>query len=112
MQKTTIEKKTAKITTTALLFFLALFTLTTCLIAQETQEGQTGNRQKKEAGLSGLLPICWVSPSKRVPVLLSPILQVAQWIVVVNLNLLRYCLLISVQQVDCSPSTRGNSKDL
>ena len=36
MEKTTIQKVTAKITTTALLFFLALFTLTTCLIAQES----------------------------------------------------------------------------
>ena len=39
MEKTAIKKITAKITTTALLFFLALFTLTTCLIAQES--GQT-----------------------------------------------------------------------
>ena len=39
MKKTTI----AKIKTTALLFFLALFTLTTCLIAQESaQERKTG----------------------------------------------------------------------
>ena len=36
MEKTAIAKITAKITTTALLFFLALFTLTTCLIAQES----------------------------------------------------------------------------
>ena len=41
--KTAIKKITAKITTTALLFFLALFTLTTCLIAQESaQERKTG----------------------------------------------------------------------
>ena len=39
IKKTAIQKITAKITATALLFFLALFTLTTCLIAQET--GQT-----------------------------------------------------------------------
>ena len=38
MQKTTIAKITAKITTTALLFFLALFTLTTNLKAQAVQE--------------------------------------------------------------------------
>ena len=38
MQKTTIAKTTAKITTTALLFFLALFTLTTNLKAQAVQE--------------------------------------------------------------------------
>ena len=37
MQKTTIAKITAKITTTALLFFLALFTLTTNLKAQAVQ---------------------------------------------------------------------------
>ena len=41
--KTTIANITAKITATALLFFLALFTLTTCLIAQETgQARKTG----------------------------------------------------------------------
>ena len=38
MQKTAIAKITAKITTTALLFFLALFTLTTNLKAQAVQE--------------------------------------------------------------------------
>ena len=38
MQKTTIAKITAKITTTALLFFLALFTLTTNLKAQAVQD--------------------------------------------------------------------------
>ena len=38
-----MKKITAKITTTALLFFLALFTLTTCLIAQESgQARKTG----------------------------------------------------------------------
>ena len=44
MQKTTIGKITAKITTTALLFFLALFSLTTCLVAQESgqQESRVG----------------------------------------------------------------------
>ena len=43
MEKTTIQKITAKITTTALLFFLALFTLTTCLVAQESgQARKTG----------------------------------------------------------------------
>ena len=41
MEKTTIEKTTiAKITATALLFFLALFTLTTCLIAQESGQAR------------------------------------------------------------------------
>ena len=38
MEKTSIAKITAKITTTALLFFLALFTLTTNLKAQAVQE--------------------------------------------------------------------------
>ena len=38
MEKTSIEKITAKITTTALLFFLALFTLTTNLKAQAVQD--------------------------------------------------------------------------
>ena len=40
MQKTTIGKITAKITTTALLFFLALFSLTTCLVAQESGQAR------------------------------------------------------------------------
>ena len=43
MEKTAIKKITAKITTTALLFFVALFTLTTCLVAQEPgQARKTG----------------------------------------------------------------------
>ena len=43
IEKTAMEKITAKITTTALLFFLALFTLTTCLVAQESgQARKTG----------------------------------------------------------------------
>ena len=53
MEKTSIEKITAKITTTALLFFLALFTLTTCLIAQETQEGQAGQQKEQQAKKGG-----------------------------------------------------------
>ena len=62
MEKTNIDKKTrmknitAKITTTALLFFLALFALTTCLIAQETQEGQTGQQAKKGGWFVGVTP--------------------------------------------------------
>ena len=41
IERTTIEKTTiAKITATALLFFLALFTLTTCLIAQESGQAR------------------------------------------------------------------------
>ena len=92
MEKTAIEKITAKITTTALLFFLALFTLTTNLKAQETQEtSRTAKRTTKGAGLSGLLPICWVCPSKRAPVVSQTLLlQVAQWIAVAkSLALLR-----------------------
>ena len=50
MQKTTIGKITAKITTTALLFFLALFSLTTCLVAQES--GQT----RKQGWFVGVSP--------------------------------------------------------
>ena len=38
IEKTAIAKITAKITTTALLFFLALFTLTTNLKAQAVQD--------------------------------------------------------------------------
>ena len=38
--KTTTKKITAKITTTALLFFLALFSLTTCLVAQESGQAR------------------------------------------------------------------------
>ena len=40
MKKTAIAKITAKITATALLFFLALFTLTTCLVAQESGQAR------------------------------------------------------------------------
>ena len=50
MQKTAIAKITAKITTTALLLFLALFTLTTCLKAQES--GQT----RKQGWFVGVSP--------------------------------------------------------
>ena len=56
IEKTAIAKITAKITTTALLFFLALFTLTTCLIAQETQEGQAGQQAKKGGWFVGVTP--------------------------------------------------------
>ena len=50
IEKTTIEKITTKITATALLFFLLLFTLTTCLIAQET--GQQARKQGWFVGVS------------------------------------------------------------
>ena len=55
MQKTRMKNITAKITTTALLFCLALFTLTTCLIAQ-AQEGQTGQQAKKGGWFIGVTP--------------------------------------------------------
>ena len=42
IEKTTIQNITAKITTTALLFFLALFTLTTNLKAQAVQNSKSG----------------------------------------------------------------------
>ena len=42
IEKTAIAKITAKITTTALLFFLALFTLTTNLKAQAVQNSKSG----------------------------------------------------------------------
>ena len=51
--KTATAKITAKITTTALLFFLALFTLTTNLKAQETQEGQAGQQKEQQAKKGG-----------------------------------------------------------
>ena len=50
MKKTAIAKITAKITATALLFFLLLFTLTTCLVAQES--GQT----RKQGWFVGVSP--------------------------------------------------------
>ena len=52
MKKTAIQKITAKITTTALLFFVALFTLTTCLTAQEAQEKQQARKQGWFVGVS------------------------------------------------------------
>ena len=42
IEKTTTAKITAKITTTALLFFLLLFTLTTNLKAQAVQDSKSG----------------------------------------------------------------------
>ena len=52
IEKTTIAKITAKITTTGLLFFLALFTLTTNLKAQ-AQEGQAGQQKEQQAKKGG-----------------------------------------------------------
>ena len=52
MQKTTIQNIIAKITTTALLLFLALFTLTTNLKAQ-AQEGQQAGQQKEQQAKKG-----------------------------------------------------------
>ena len=40
IKKTTTKNITAKIKTTALLFFLLLFTLTTCLVAQESGQAR------------------------------------------------------------------------
>ena len=54
IEKTAMEKITAKITTTALLFFLALFTLTTCLVAQES--GQA----RKQGWFVGVSPFSFV----------------------------------------------------
>ena len=53
MEKTTIAKITAKITTTALLFFLALFTLTTNLKAQAQFKDKQDKKEQpgKKRGL-------------------------------------------------------------
>ena len=51
IEKTAMKKITAKITTTALLFFLALFTLTTCLKAQES-----GQQARKTGWFVGVSP--------------------------------------------------------
>ena len=53
IEKTTIKKITAKITATALLFFLALFSLTTCLVAQES------GQERKTGWFVGVSPIFW-----------------------------------------------------
>ena len=92
--KTTIAKITAKITTTALLFFLALFTLTTNLKAQETQEGQAGQQKEQQAKKGGWFVgftpyLLGLSEQKSSSTIVSLLLQVAQWIAVQNLNLLR-----------------------
>ena len=63
MENTSHTKKiTAKITTTALLFFLALFSLTTCLIAQESgqQAGQTGQQARKQGWFVGVSPFSFI----------------------------------------------------
>ena len=59
MQKTAIQKITAKITTTALLFFLALFTLTTNLKAQAGKQ-TTANRVSSLASLLLFLLLSFV----------------------------------------------------
>ena len=51
MKKTRTKNITAKITTTALLFFLALFTLTTNLKAQES--GQQAGQARKTGLVCG-----------------------------------------------------------
>ena len=50
IKKTTTKNITAKIKTTALLFFLALFTLTTCLTAQAQESGQQAGQQARKQG--------------------------------------------------------------
>ena len=66
MKKTTIAKITAKIATTALLLFWALFTLTTCLTAQEAEETeqqkeqQTGQQARKQGWFVGVSPFSFV----------------------------------------------------
>ena len=63
MEKTTIEKTAMKrITTTALLLFLAFFSLTTCLIAQESgqQAGQTGQQARKQGWFVGVSPFSFI----------------------------------------------------
>ena len=55
MQKTAIAKITAKITTTALLFFLLLFTLTTNLRAQES-----GQQARKQGWFVGVSPFSFI----------------------------------------------------
>ena len=88
MEKTSHSKDNSK--NNCLAVFFAIFTFTTCLKPKKPKKDKQDSKQKKGAGLSGLLPICWVSPSRRAPVLLSPILQVAQWIAVAkSLALLR-----------------------
>ena len=54
MKKTRTKNITAKITTTALLFFLALFTLTTNLKAQES--GQQAGQARKQGWFVGVSP--------------------------------------------------------
>ena len=54
MKKTTIQKITTKITATALLFFLAFFSLTTCLVAQES--GQA----RKQGWFVGVSPFSFI----------------------------------------------------
>ena len=56
MEKTAIAKITAKITTTALLFFLALFSLTTCLTAQAQEKQQAGQKARKQGWFVGVSP--------------------------------------------------------
>ena len=56
MQKTAIEKTAMKrITATALLFFLAFFSLTTCLVAQES-----GQQARKQGWFVGVSPFSFV----------------------------------------------------
>ena len=54
--KTTMEKITTKITATALLFFVALFSLTTCLTAQAQESGQA----RKQGWFVGVSPFSFI----------------------------------------------------
>ena len=80
-------KHNSKNNNNCLAVFLALFALTTCLIAQETQEGQTGQQAKKGGWFVGVTPYLLGLSEQKVPVLVF--LQVAQWIMALNLALLR-----------------------
>ena len=68
IENTTTEQKSIektamkKITATTLLLFLALFSLTTCLIAQESgqQAGQTGQQARKQGWFVGVSPFSFI----------------------------------------------------
>ena len=64
MEKTTIQKNSyEKITTTALLFFVALFTLTTCLTAQESgqpKQDKQDNKQESKGWFVGVSPFSFI----------------------------------------------------
>ena len=61
-QKSIEKTAMKKITATTLLLFLALFSLTTCLIAQESgqQAGQTGQQARKQGWFVGVSPFSFI----------------------------------------------------